>query len=149
MSESAPTLKRKNPLAKLFLAVTASTSLASAEPAQASFNRDQFARGLLSGLAQGAQRAEDQRNCLRVEIPSAEENIRIAEDEARFGAERTNLEAESQLEYLRGRTDLTPQARAIEERRIILNRNQTLARLESNRRTAYRIANERVNSCRR
>lgn len=125
----------------------AGTAPAPAEAGQ-DFNWGQFAQGAVSGYVDARRRQEDEQRCLRVQIDSANELLINARDDFRYDTERANEDADSALESLSRRTDLTPAARDIERRRIETSRTRSLSSAQSRFATARRIADERVQSCR-
>ncbi|TAK58433.1 hypothetical protein EPO14_03740 [Patescibacteria group bacterium] len=125
-------------------------ALAGTAPASADaqdFNWGQFGRGLVGGLVQGQREREGQERCLQTQIPSAEELVFNAENEFETATARAHENADSALESLSHRTDLTPRARDIEERRVQTNRLSALNDARSRLAMAYHIADERVRSC--
>ena len=111
------------------------------------FNWGQFAQGAVDGYVRGQREREDRERCLQIQIPSANELLANARDDFRFDTERANQDADSELESLSRRTDLTPAAQAIERRRIETNRARSLSYARSRFDTARRTADERVRSC--
>ncbi|MFA5877564.1 MAG: hypothetical protein WC880_04370 [Candidatus Paceibacterota bacterium] len=140
--------KNKGWLALAIAGLLTGTSPGSAEAGQ-DFNWGQFAQGALDGYARGQREREDEQRCLRTQIDSANELLINARDDFRYDTERANEDADSALESLSRRTDLTPAAQAIERRRIETNRTRSLSSAQSRFATARRIADERVQSCRR
>lgn len=150
-SPVAETVSRK-PKNKGWLALGIAGALAGTAPTPAQagqdFNWGQFAQGAVNGYVDARRRQEDEQRCLRVQIDSANELLANARDDFRYDTERANEDADSALESLSRRTDLTPAARDIERRRIETNRTRSLSSAQSRFATARRIADERVQSCR-